>query len=500
MFKSLVVAITLISFSLATIGCYASRPTTFENFGDNPNRDITSLVTTEGDVIEFKTKPTIDIENSLITGISKYNLAVSIPFADVRTVYVKKLDPATTILAVIGISALVALVALAIIALMKESCPFVYSFNGENYVFDGEPYGGAICEALQRTDLCRLEHLRPVDDEYRLLLTNEVNETQYTDEFKLWVVDHPKNVDVIADATGELHTVESLIAPLTVRDSKGVDLHRWLSDNDLLYWESDVLAKNPENPADLRDTILLTFPKPDDASNAKLVVHGCNTLWGSQMLRRMAELAGDQVELWYESLRLPAQKERRAAWNDLEEVFELQVHIWTGNAWEKRGEIMGGGPFMAEERVVPLDVTDIEGDEIRIRLTPPTGFWKLNSLRIDYSDNAEFELQEVSANAATDDNGEDVRALLEDSDHNYHIMPETGQRASLVFPVPPAKAGLKRTLFAKVAGYYDMHLDATGPPQFEIANRLRTEPGFVAKFALEEYFKWRSERLALAGE
>ena len=112
--------------------------------------------------------------------------------------------PGRSCLAGIGIALGVVAVGGLIALATKESCPFVYSFDGENYVFDGEPYGGAICPALERTDYCLLENLKPFKNQYLLQLTNEVNETQYTNEFKLWVVDHPQDVSVIPDINGNL--------------------------------------------------------------------------------------------------------------------------------------------------------------------------------------------------------------------------------------------------------------------------------------------------------
>ena len=66
-----------------------------------------------------------------------------------------------------------------------QSCPFVYSYDGENYIFDAEPLGGAISEGLKKTDYSRLEHLKGVEGKYHLFLRNELEETQYTDAIKL---------------------------------------------------------------------------------------------------------------------------------------------------------------------------------------------------------------------------------------------------------------------------------------------------------------------------
>lgn len=500
MFKRIIAAFTLVCFIGYLQGCYSKRQISREQLEQHPDYSIAKVVTVDGEVFEFSTTPLLEarVRMDMIEGSLKDGDIKRIPLSQVKMVYIQKFDPVLTGLAVIGVSALLVGAGFLIWAATKESCPFVYSYNGEQYVFDGEPYGGAICRGLQRADLCKLEHLRPVDGEYRLLLTNEVNETQYTDEFKLCVVDHPQEVDVIQDAEGNFYTVAALQKPLRVVDHRDEDLQQWLSEKDLLFWESDVLSKDPANPADLRDTLFLTFPKPTNADKAKLVAHGCTTLWGSQMLRKMTEIRGNRLENWYAGLNNTAEKEMLNAWNKREQIYQLQVYVWAGNTWAHRGEITGGGPFIAEERIVPLDLADVEGDTLKIRVSPPSGFWQLNSFAVDYSQEVPFEFQDIAASSAIGHDGADLRPILGSTDGSYYVMPEVGQVAYLKFPVPPSKVNSKRTVFAKVSGYYDMHLNTSGKPKSEIVHRIVFEPGYVTKFALQEYFNWRSEQLEKA--
>ena len=103
----------------------------------------------------------------------------------------KETSKARTIGLVAGVTvgAFVAFVAIALAT--KQSCPFIYSWNGSEYVFDAEPYGGAVTRGLERDDYSELENLRAENGLYRLMVTNEVPETQYTNLMELQVVDHP---------------------------------------------------------------------------------------------------------------------------------------------------------------------------------------------------------------------------------------------------------------------------------------------------------------------
>jgi hypothetical protein len=51
---------------------------------------------------------------------------------------------------------------------------------------------------------------------------------------------------------------------------------------------------------------------------------------------------------------------------------------------------------------------------------------------------------------------------------------------------------LARTMFIKASGYYRAHLDATGAPRLELAERILTEPGFAARYSFREYLKWEA--------
>jgi len=498
--RKIIVVVTLTCFVLTMQSCYTRELIQREEVRSGAHYSILKVVLLDETVVEFQYADTGgygEIVGDQVVGYVKYDDTTlrleRIPLSQVRLLFIRKIDTVNTTLAVIGVSAALAGVAAVIAIATKESCPFVYSFDGEKYIFDGEPYGGAICPALQRTDLCRLEYLQPLDNLYRLRLTNEVDETQYTDQFKLWIVDHPAGVEPIPDNEGQLHTVKSPYPPLTAFDSHGADVLHWLSQKDDLVWEGNLLEKNLDDPSALRDTLFLTFPRPADADEAKLVVNGGTTLWGSQMLKRSLELRGHQIHDWYRALSSPEARARLAEWNLREEVYYLRVHLWADTAWADRGIIMYGGPFLIEDRIVPLDLTGVEGDTVRMMLTPPAGFWQLNYLAVDYSPDSNLTIQEMEPATVVADDGTDLLSVLSATDSLYYAMPNVGQYATLTFVAPPERPGFQRAVFAKVNGYYDIHLDDTRAPDIEEVNRIAREAGYITRFSLHQYSDWRRE-------
>ncbi|HRY83580.1 MAG TPA: hypothetical protein P5533_02990, partial [Candidatus Cloacimonadota bacterium] len=125
----------------------------------------------------------------------------SLPLSGIRKIEVYDLDLGKTIVGTFfligGVGVLLSGIALLLVAIFKESCPFVYVWNGHEFEFRGEIYSGAIFPSLERHDYMALPGLHASENEYRIKLTNQVQEIQYTNLAELCVVDHPRNTEVL---------------------------------------------------------------------------------------------------------------------------------------------------------------------------------------------------------------------------------------------------------------------------------------------------------------
>ena len=121
------------------------------------------------------------------------------------------------------------------------SCPFLYTWNGEEYVFItdvlgitplGLPMGPGMFVPPDHDEyvLVTGEQLRPREDEdglwYDLQFTEELREVTYLDEARLIVVDHPLGTEIYPDERfcfppfpgGHTHIAEELHGPLSMRE------------------------------------------------------------------------------------------------------------------------------------------------------------------------------------------------------------------------------------------------------------------------------------------
>ncbi len=427
---------------------------------------------------------------------------ITIPFADIQQVWVMKKRSAGTTALAIGMACVVGAMVLTLATPgnpepdpdWDDSCPFVYSWNGEEYVLDAEPYGASISEGLKRTDWIEMSNLRAVDGKYRVLLTNELEETQHTDELKLVAVDHAPGVTVAPDLMGRFLTFSDPRPPLSAVDRKtGRDILSFVATNDRAFWLSDLEGRDPDGDGEFRDELVFEFPKPAGAQTAKLLANVWTTTWGSQAAGMFLEHYGTSLPSKYADVDSHGPFYAKfMTWVAAEELAVLKVWVETPKGWQVRAMMAGGAPAITKDKAYTLAVGDIPGEILRVKLRPPVNFWMVDFLAVDYGGGSTLEVAEIPSEKAVDHAGRDVRDVLASTDGSYVVSPNAGERTELVFPAPPCKAGLERTVFVKASGFYKVHVDATGEPRAKLAERVLTEPGFAARYSFREYLKWEA--------
>jgi len=419
------------------------------------------------------------------------NVSYSVALQDVQRLWVERrgVSAARTIGLTVGIAVVAIGTFAAIVLATKQSCPFVYSWDGSQYVFDAEPYGGAITRGLERDDYSELEHLREQNGLYRLLLTNEVDETQYTNLMELWVVDHARGSRVVSDEHGTLRSYTGIQKLSAARDRDGNDLLLWLQATDRKIWEPDAVA-GPDGS--LRQEVVLTFPKPADAIQVNLIANAATGLWGSYMIKRMVELHGRDSAAWLASLdKDPAGLQAIHAWGEREGTYRLPIEVEEATGWVVRGALPNGGPLLAEDRAIPLDVSHVRGTQLRIRLRPPVGYWAFNSFAAAYGSGQAVNVSRVAANSARTSDGKGILQDLAATDDRYYPMPETTDQAEITFPAPTRKAGQDRTVFLHSRGWYQLHLRDNGAPDLATFDKIMAVPGAAVEFAAGRFAEWR---------
>lgn len=508
-FFELVLYLVLFTFIITTNSCQTTKTEHVpkEALAYKTDYEIVNVVMKNGLVINLRDKNATYLkEYGNQKNVIVYNAFEPIPYvqdtakiayhqnvidlANALSITVERteVDVALTILATLGIIAALALLAIVIIAATKESCPFIYSFDGEKYVFDAEPYGGAITEGLRKTDYSRLENLKPVNEKYKLLMRNEADETQHTDEMKLLVIDHSLNSEVVPDLTGNMTLFDRICSPISVIDENGKGISAFFKDKDGVKWQTELPKDNAFMGKDLKHSLIFKFPKPRNAKSVKFLFNGGTALWGGYMIKEMLQLRGNKVDDWYQNINNGGiELLKLYQFMDREELYSLKVKVLENSNWVQRGYLAAGGPFIYEDRIVDLNIENVNDDTLSIQVNPPYGFWEIDQVGIIYDELQQSETKELNISSASDQDGKDISGLLSSRDGKYYDMPDTSCKATIYFDVPIQKENTKRSLFLKTTGYYDIHLKKDKPEQTELIAQILTTPGLILKYAMEQY-------------
>ncbi len=484
----IITIILIISIAFTFDGCITTPMKTLSD--DLPELErINAVILLNGNRIDFNEQGGFyNKDKKLIIGYDLTNKKVSLETKDILYAYVQKIDGVKLIVVSTVTISTASFIALLVILATKQSCPFIYSFDGTNYVFDAEPLGGAICKPLQRTDRTKLEHLKIIDNTYKLKVSNEVNEIQYIDKFNLEYIDHLAGTNIIQDKEN-YYAVSDIVKPFSASNEKAENLLNFFKENDDIFWQTKLPEDELQEFDNLWNTIRLKYVKPKNSKNIKLVFKGGTSLWGSQMLRNYAELYGNKVENWYNSLY------STSAYNDFmqyakhDNIYFLPVLVKDGVGWRECAILPFGGPFIYETQLLNIDLSNHKEDTLELIIKPPKSFWAIDFIGLT---NAYSVVSSTPLNAITafDDKSNNVSYLekITKSDSSYLVLPEVGDGIDLTFVAPKVKNGYSRTIFAVTDGYYEMKLDTTQLAQEEQLKKISNEPGEIIRFALK-YFK-----------
>jgi hypothetical protein len=170
-------------------------------------------------------------------------------------------------------------------------------------------------------------------------------------------------------------------------------------------------------------------------------------------------------------------------------MYTAKILVETREGWTPKGLLYGGGPFLSKDKAYPLDLRDVPGETVRLKIETAAGFWKLNYLAMDYSQQTSVRVKEIHPETALDRDGRDVKTMVARADQKFYEMPQAGDFAELTFAVPERTAGLERTVLLKARGYYELHFPPTGTGQPDLARQMLRDPARAVRYALENHYK-----------
>jgi len=404
---------------------------------------------------------------------------LSIPIASIEKIGYSDKDVARGILSGVGIVVGTLALITIIVALTKSSCPFIYADDGEQWAFQGEIYPGNTLENAQVTNYLKLPALVEDDGFYSIRITNELLEVQHTDEAVLELVDHPASVRVAMDPSGNLHTIQTLQAPLRALADGRQNMTREVREADEYMAAFNTPLQNSDNQRNLD----LWFERPALQTSGKLVLSLKNSLWLDYVLGKFFEQFGDYYPEFQENQQAST-REKSYKWRD-DQSLPLSVYVDAGLGWELQHKVYAIGPMKFQEIALPITFSGAGDGPLKVRLETGFMFWEIDQASIDYSEDTPLTKTEAVPYSAIDNYRQNVRQLLEKPDQQYLTQGAVGDWVEIRYQSPP-RQGEARTAFLRNKGYYTYIRDFVGSPDFGELKKFRN-PGHFTAFSVARY-------------
>lgn len=412
---------------------------------------------------------------------------ITIPFSSINTVEIYDNHTGATALALLGGVAAVGAVVFAIILATKSSCPFVFTCNGDSFEFTGEMYGGAIYSSLERDDYMPLPGFKPVNGQYRLRISNELLERQYTNLARLIVIEHPDNATAILDKSGSVQTISSPEAP-----AEAISNNNKNYTSTILIKDSSAYLFNEES-SDGKDltSLVLSFKKQEGSKSAKLIINAKNSFWLDYVYGKFNEQFGTYFNTFSENQKkVPAKK--NIQWS-LDQNIPLSVFVETKSGWAFVDYLNLIGPLASRDIVVPINLANVVGEKVRVKLESGFMFWEIDYVAMDFSENIPVQMYNINPNSAIDETGNEVSDLLSSHDEKYLIQPEIGNVVTVDYSAIKSKTRNSQTVFLHSRGYYEYIRNYKNLPDINTLQSFKKKGSFT-RFAKKYYDEYTNTK------
>lgn len=371
----------------------------------------------------------------------------------------------------------------------NSSCPYISAYNGTEMQLQGEIYGGAIYPQLCRNDYIGLQIQPNAAGKLQVQISNELKEIQYTDLAELLVVSHKKNVQIVADENGNLHSISNPILPATafVNNQNVIPLISNEKDN-LSFNFDDTAAEKEKN-----NELLLSFNKPGFTEHSKLILRLKNSYWLDLVYGKFTQGFGSYYTTFIQKQQ-NAPVEKLNNWKN-EQQLPLTISLLTNHGWQVQQRLTTFGPLASRITAIPIDLSDIKDGSINIKLTTGFMFWEIDYAALDFSDDASLEITKLLPEKATDENGKDVKPLINKADDIFMAQPVPGNTALIEYAYTPLKDTFRtQTYILHAKGYYEHLRDYKTKMDLNFLQQFK-QAGALSKYSMTLYHQAMNNNL-----
>lgn len=350
------------------------------------------------------------------------------------------------------------------------SCPYIYSWDGNNYKLEGEAFGTALGKALETETSIVLKDIRSSENRLKLKLCNERPETHFFNNIKLWAVETYKNETVYADNHNLLCAVKKHKEIFKAFDQNKTEITDLFIDDDN-YWKSDLSSAKPES--EFEDQIIVELKNIDKVDSISIMISAINSEISSVVFSYLQKLLGDEFANF-----------TNAAESDPEVIeilkrtlyrSSLKIDIWNGNEWKYTDLIYPEANQVEFKKLVRLPVVKTDNDVMKIRLRCLSDVWEIDAISFDDSPLNNLIIHQPELLYYQSDAQSNLNSILDKDNLYSKLLP--GQSIQLEYATVSAPKNKKITYAITVGGYlYEWLIDNSAVPGDGIKNLSTSTP------------------------
>lgn len=275
------------------------------------------------------------------------------------------------------------------------SCPWIGSWNGDEWILEHEAFPFAIFQGSATTTYDGLPNLKCIDGEVRVKIYEGLQERTFLQNFSVF---KGSNIDgwLKPDLEGRPRIIqERIIANRCLSSSEDISSSclSLISEADGVFYEptfdyekiddwlvlefDEIVSDSPKLYLRARKQALLT-------TYYEYMVHSLGSK-NFSLFNKISnkKIISDLVNNWWE--------------NNL----KMQIEVWSGENWEKQGSISAGYHMPgsgADDFLVSLKKIDKQSNALKVRLRFITGGFGIDYVFLDQTVDPEFSIAEILPN------------------------------------------------------------------------------------------------------
>ncbi len=347
---------------------------------------------------------------------------------------------------------------------VPDGCPFIYAYDGKNYVLEAAGFSLALAKPLEGYSYSALPDMAPTEKgTLNVSIAQQLPEKTRVNTMRLFAINHLTGLEIVPGTQGEFYTILNPASP--------VSCHAVLADENCL---SGVLEPEGKTylynlstrpyPYDFDKSfeyMELTFDLPEGASeDAVIILKGkvqhmmVFATWAMFENMGNGNLGTFAVSFF---TALPSFIDRNG---------KVKVDVERNGNWEFVGHQILAHSIAGDAGKIAIPVKiNKDSDELKIRLGFRQGGFEIDYVALDASGKSPIEVEELPMLSAKKNDGNDVLDELLTDDDKYEIITQ-GEWIETEFALPARNSDLPETSYVVwPKGYFTFEIDS----QFTVA-------------------------------